>query len=117
MTSWRPRACPSGYREVVTHGQAQSVTAIRWNTPAPDGAAANRRQPPDLVVLDLMLPGIDGLEVCRQLLARWPIPVVMLTAPGEETDRVVGLESGADRPGAQDRPRNHRGTRRADRRP
>ena len=64
------------------------------------GRAALQRiaeQPQDLVVLDLMLPGIDGLEVCRQLRARWPIPVVMLTALGEETDRVVGLESGADR--------------------
>jgi DNA-binding response OmpR family regulator len=53
-------------------------------------------EPPDLVVLDLMLPGMDGLEVCRRLRARWPIPVVMLTALGEETDRVVGFETGAD---------------------
>ena len=50
----------------------------------------------DVVVLDLMLPGIDGLEVCRRLRAQWPIPVVMLTALGEETDRVVGFETGAD---------------------
>jgi DNA-binding response OmpR family regulator len=66
---------------------------------ARDGPTALERiaeQPPDLVILDLMLPGIDGLEVCRQLRARWPIPVVMLTALGEETDRVVGLENGAD---------------------
>ena len=64
-----------------------------------DGYAALRRveeEPPDLVVLDLMLPGIDGLEVCRRLRARWPIPVVMLTALGEETDKVVGFETGAD---------------------
>lgn len=64
-----------------------------------DGYTALRRveeEPPDLVVLDLMLPGIGGLEVCRQLRARWPIPVVMLTALGEETDRVVGFETGAD---------------------
>src|SRR5580704_6169026 len=64
-----------------------------------DGYEALRRiaaQPPDLVVLDLMLPGIDGLEVCRRLRAQWPIPVVMLTALGEETDRVVGFETGAD---------------------
>jgi len=53
-------------------------------------------QPPDLVVLDLMLPGMDGLEVCRRLRARWPIPVVMLTALGDETDRLVGFETGAD---------------------
>jgi DNA-binding response OmpR family regulator len=51
---------------------------------------------PDLVVLDLMLPGIDGLEVCRRLRERGPVPVVMLTALGEENDRVLGLETGAD---------------------
>jgi DNA-binding response OmpR family regulator len=64
-----------------------------------DGHEALRRiaeQPPDLVVLDLMLPGIDGLEVCRRLRERWPIPVVMLTALGDETDRLAGFEIGAD---------------------
>ncbi|MGO8960980.1 MAG: response regulator transcription factor [Streptosporangiaceae bacterium] len=64
-----------------------------------DGLAALRRielEPPDLVVLDLMLPGVGGLEVCRQLRSRWPIPVVMLTALGEETDKIVGFETGAD---------------------
>ena len=52
--------------------------------------------PPDLIVLDLMLPGMDGLEVCRRLRRISPVPVVMLTALGEETDRLVGLETGAD---------------------
>jgi DNA-binding response OmpR family regulator len=64
-----------------------------------DGYEALRRierEPPDLIVLDLMLPGIDGLEVCRRIREHWPIPVVMLTALGEETNRVVGFESGAD---------------------
>ncbi len=51
---------------------------------------------PDLVILDLMLPRVDGLEVFRRIRARHPIPVIMLTAKGEETDRVVGLELGAD---------------------
>jgi DNA-binding response OmpR family regulator len=51
---------------------------------------------PDLVVLDLMLPGLDGLEVFRTLRSRAPIPVIMLTARGEESDRVAGLELGAD---------------------
>ena len=55
-----------------------------------------RELPPDLVVLDLMLPGIDGLEVCRRLRATSDVPVIMLTALGSETDRVVGLERGAD---------------------
>lgn len=50
----------------------------------------------DLVVLDVMLPGDDGLTLCRTLRARSDIPIIMLTARGEETDRVVGLEMGAD---------------------
>ena len=51
---------------------------------------------PDLVVLDLMLPGMDGLEVCRRLREVSDVPVIMLTALGDEADRVVGLERGAD---------------------
>ncbi|HUW37156.1 MAG TPA: response regulator [Rhodocyclaceae bacterium] len=50
----------------------------------------------DLIVLDLMLPGDDGLTLCRNLRAKSEIPVIMLTARGEETDRIVGLEMGAD---------------------
>ncbi|NKZ04937.1 response regulator transcription factor [Actinomadura latina] len=64
-----------------------------------DGPTALRRaldQPPDLVVLDLMLPGMDGLEVCRRLRETSTVPIVMLTALGAETDRLVGLETGAD---------------------
>ncbi|CUR55753.1 Two-component system response regulator [metagenome] len=66
---------------------------------AVDGEAAlrtMREAPADLVVLDLMMPGIDGLEVCRRLRASSDVPVIMLTALGSETDRVVGLEHGAD---------------------
>lgn len=51
---------------------------------------------PDIVLLDLMLPGIDGLEVCRALRARIDVPIIMVTARTEEADRVMGLESGAD---------------------
>jgi DNA-binding response OmpR family regulator len=51
---------------------------------------------PDVILLDIMLPGIDGLEVCRRLRARLDTPVIMVTAHGEEPDRVVGLEGGAD---------------------
>jgi two-component system phosphate regulon response regulator PhoB len=60
---------------------------------------AARAEPPDLVILDLMLPGMDGLEVCRRLKAEARtanVPIVMLTAKGEETDIVAGLEVGAD---------------------
>ncbi|MEV4441449.1 response regulator transcription factor [Streptomyces sp. NPDC049577] len=66
---------------------------------AADGPTALERaalQRPDLVVLDLMLPGIDGLEVCRRLRADRPVPVIMLTARGDEDDRIAGLELGAD---------------------
>jgi DNA-binding response OmpR family regulator len=51
---------------------------------------------PDLIVLDLMLPGIDGLEVCRRIRQHSPVPVVMLTALGEEENRIAGLQLGAD---------------------
>jgi DNA-binding response OmpR family regulator len=64
-----------------------------------DGAEALSRAlsaPPDLVVLDLMLPGLSGLEVCRRLRETSSVPIVMLTALGEESDRVLGLELGAD---------------------
>jgi len=50
----------------------------------------------DAVLLDIMMPGIDGLEVCRRIRAKSNVPVIMLTAKGDETDRVVGLEIGAD---------------------
>jgi DNA-binding response OmpR family regulator len=66
---------------------------------AADGEAALARaagRPLDLVVLDVMLPGIDGLEVCRRLRARGSVPILMLTARDSEVDRVVGLELGAD---------------------
>ncbi|MFE7161136.1 response regulator transcription factor [Streptomyces sp. NPDC057636] len=66
---------------------------------AADGPAALDRADahgPDLVVLDLMLPGMDGIEVCRRLRARGPVPVIMLTARGDEDERILGLEVGAD---------------------
>ena len=51
---------------------------------------------PDVVLLDLMLPGTDGLDVCRELRARCHTPIIMVTARTEEPDRVLGLEGGAD---------------------
>lgn len=66
---------------------------------AADGPGALARadaQWPDLVVLDLMLPGMDGLDVCRTLRGKGPVPVIMLTARGDEDDRILGLEIGAD---------------------
>jgi two-component system alkaline phosphatase synthesis response regulator PhoP len=66
---------------------------------AGDGQGALQRaqsEQPDLVVLDLGLPGMDGLDVCRQLRRNSDVPIIMLTARGEESDKLVGLELGAD---------------------
>jgi DNA-binding response OmpR family regulator len=66
---------------------------------APDGQrglAALDAEPFDVVLLDVMMPGLDGLEVCRRIRAKSRVPILMLTAKGDETDRVVGLELGAD---------------------
>ncbi|HYY76198.1 MAG TPA: response regulator transcription factor [Gaiellaceae bacterium] len=66
---------------------------------AGDGDTARRlveEEPPGLVVLDVMLPGADGLELCRWIRARSDLPVIMLTARGDEADRIVGLDLGAD---------------------
>src|SRR4051812_42369690 len=62
----------------------------------PAGVEQCRELHPDLVVLDLMLPGLDGLDVCREIQRDRPVPVLMLTARDSETDLVVGLEVGAD---------------------
>jgi DNA-binding response OmpR family regulator len=66
---------------------------------AADGNRARellQTETPDIVVLDLMLPGVDGLELCRWIRSSSQLPVIMLTARGEESDRIVGLELGAD---------------------
>jgi DNA-binding response OmpR family regulator len=80
---------------VVSYLRAGGYTV----TEVEDGEQALRAmldEPADLVVLDLMLPGMNGLEVCRRLREHGDVPIVMLTALGAETDRVVGLERGAD---------------------
>lgn len=64
-----------------------------------NGAAMDRallRADPDLIVLDIMLPGEDGLSICRRLRSRGATPILMLTAKGEDVDRIIGLEMGAD---------------------
>src|SRR5439155_1913173 len=61
-----------------------------------EGQTEALRRQYDCIVLDLMLPGRDGIEVCRQLRGRTDVPIVMVTARGEEADRVLGLEVGAD---------------------
>ncbi len=72
--------------------------AVEHAASGEEGLTLATDHPPDLVVLDLMLPGVDGMEVCRRLRrpGRAPVPVIMLTAKGDEADRVAGLEGGAD---------------------
>jgi DNA-binding response OmpR family regulator len=73
----------SGY-EVMTTGDGRSALRLA------------RESQPDLILLDLMIPEIDGLDVCRELRKTGDVPIIMITARGEEIDRVVGLELGAD---------------------
>jgi DNA-binding response OmpR family regulator len=70
--------------------------AVRRAAAALTGLDEIRRRPPDAIILDVMLPDIDGFEACRRIRAFCDVPVLMLTAKGEETDRIVGLELGAD---------------------
>src|SRR5207237_9012686 len=66
-----------------------------------DALEQARRRPYDLLVLDLMLPGLSGIEVCRRLREASPVPILLLTAKDGEVDRVLGLEVGADDYGAK----------------
>ena len=83
-------------REVVVSYLRAADHDVREAADGESALAAVREQPADLVVLDLMMPGMDGLEVCRRLRLSSAVPVIMLTALGSEQDRVVGLEQGAD---------------------
>ncbi len=83
-------------REVVVSYLRAAGHAVAEAADGEAALTAMSAAPADLVVLDLMLPGIDGLEVCTRLRATSDVPVIMLTALGSEADRLVGLELGAD---------------------
>jgi two-component system phosphate regulon response regulator PhoB len=84
----------------ITRAIADRLTAEGWEVSTaldgPSGVRTVAEVRPDLVVLDVMLPGFDGLEVCRRIQADEPVPVLMLTARDDETDMLVGLGVGAD---------------------
>ena len=86
--------------ESITVPLAEALQREGFHTRVPgtvrDGLESTERALPDLVLLDVMLPDGSGYEVCRRLRERSRVPIIMLTARGEETDRIVGLELGAD---------------------
>jgi DNA-binding response OmpR family regulator len=83
-------------REVVVRYLRQDGLTTLEAGDGDDARALIGERRPDLVVLDVMLPGTDGLELCRWIRSRSDVPVILLTARGEEADRIVGLELGAD---------------------
>jgi len=82
--------------ELLTEYLGRFGFAVRAVAHPEDGLRALRTDPPDLIVLDLMLPGMDGLAVCRKIRETSRVPIVMLTARGGVSDRILGLELGAD---------------------
>ena len=100
MTTTTPRVLiiedDPNVAEVVTRYLEREGYVVEAADDGLQGLERALSDPPDLVVLDLMLPALSGLEVCRRLRAKAPIPVIMLTARGEEVDRIAGLELGAD---------------------
>ncbi len=83
-------------RELVTVYFTAAGFDVRQAADGPGGLASALEDPPDLVLLDIMLPGLDGAAVCRRLRETTQVPVIMLTARGGELDKVALLESGAD---------------------
>ncbi len=82
--------------KLLKRGLAYEGYEVDTAMDGPSGLAIARDHPPDVVVLDLMLPGMDGLEVCRRLRAGGPVPILILTAKDTVTDRIQGLDMGAD---------------------
>ncbi len=96
-----------GARVLIVEDESRLATVLRdyligagfdveWISNGLDVVAAVRRTPPQLILLDLMLPGRDGLDICRELRGFTDVPIVMVTARVEEIDRLLGLELGAD---------------------
>jgi DNA-binding response OmpR family regulator len=85
-----------GLNALLTEYLGQFGFAVRTAAHPDEGLRALKAHPPDILVLDVMLPGMDGLAVCRKIRETSRIPIVMLTARGDVMDRIVGLEMGAD---------------------
>jgi two-component system OmpR family response regulator len=83
-------------QELLTTYLGQNGVRVTGAPDGPRGLAALEAHAFDAVLLDVMMPGLDGLQVCKRIRQRSNVPIIMLTAKGDETDRVVGLELGAD---------------------
>ncbi|MCC6790851.1 MAG: response regulator, partial [Thermomicrobiales bacterium] len=83
-------------REVVSQYLTQDGFAVETAADGHEALAQFNAARPDLVLLDLMLPGIDGLEVCRRIRSQSNVPVIMVTAKSDEVDTIIGLGVGAD---------------------
>jgi two-component system response regulator RegX3 len=86
----------ASFSEALSYMLRKEGFEVAVSSSGPDGIEEFERSGADLVLLDLMLPGLSGLEVCRQLRLKSDVPVIMLTAKDAEVDKVVGLEIGAD---------------------
>jgi two-component system response regulator BaeR len=102
-----PSASPEATRVLIVEDEPRLATVLRdyligagfevqWLSDGLEVVATVRRQPPQLILLDLTLPGRDGLDICRELRGFTQVPIVMVTARVEEIDRLLGLELGAD---------------------
>lgn len=83
-------------REVVAFALESAGHSVHAREDGPSAVAAAQASPPDLVILDIMMPGIDGIEVCRRIRARSTVPILFLSARDEEIDKIIGLEVGGD---------------------
>lgn len=83
-------------RETIRVWLSKSGFKVILAADGPQGLQAQLTERPDIIVLDIMLPGLDGYEICRRIRGRSNVPILMLSAQGEATDRILGLELGAD---------------------
>jgi len=85
-----------GLRVLIARALQQNGFAVSQAGSGPEMWGIFEKRPVDLILLDIMLPGKNGIDLCREIRARSPVPIIFISAKGDETDRVVGLELGAD---------------------
>lgn len=83
-------------RQSLTYSLRREQFAVASAATAAEALAESHAKPPDLILLDISLPDMDGRELCRKLLAKHTVPIIFVTARGQEMDKIIGLELGAD---------------------